>query len=367
MFIHIRGILARHVMKQLLLPFFCCFFGFIFLFFIGDLQDDLSDLLKNKNQQDNAYGSIIQYFLFIIPAKIHLITPMALLLATMYCFSNLNRHNEINAVRSSGISIFRLGLPVFIFALLMSCFLFVSNEYLQGYFNQKAKIIHTELTGKTDDKSTFAFTIGSAKEGWRQWEMNYMEDGLYSDIDLQYIGKDSKPKWSISAKKARLTEDQGWVLTDVTRKDHTASLQKGAPTFHQKIVFAHVQDNPIKMRHFNQIKSHMTIRDVNDRLNSQIQQSAEQQQRLRVKYYALIFTPFGCMLSVLLGIPLSITQQRQGALASSAKALGIMLAYYIVLQMFQKFGNSGHLPAYIAGSVPTLSFIGLGIYISSKK
>ena len=292
---------------------------------------------------------------------------MALLLATMYCFSNLNRHNEINAVRSSGISIFRMGLPVFLFALFMSGLLFVSNEYLQGYFNAKAKALHFELTGDSDEVTTFSFTVGNEEKGWRQWEMNYLEDGKYSDIDLQYIGSDSKPKWSICAEKATYTTEKGWTLINATRKDHTASLKAGAPTFHKQIAFSQAQDNPIKMRHFNKVQTHMTLKEIDARLNSEIQQPQEQQQRLKVKYYALIFTPFGCMLSVLLGIPLSITQQRQGALASSAKALGIMLVYYIVLQLFQKFGNSGHLPAYIAGSVPTLSFIALGIFISSKK
>ena len=161
MFIHVRGILARHIMKQLMLPFLCCFFGFIFLFFIGDLQDELSDMLQSKN-----YGDIALYFLYIMPEKIPLITPMALLLASMYCFSKLNSHNEINAIRSSGISLVRMSLPVFLFALSMSVLLFLSNEYFQGYFNSQSEVLHEQLTGKKKFDSHFSFSIVDKNEGW---------------------------------------------------------------------------------------------------------------------------------------------------------------------------------------------------------
>ena len=85
---------------------------FMFLFFIIDLQDQISDMFK---QEGNSLVDIGLFFLFILPEKIPLVVPMSLLLGTMYCFSNLNRHNEINAIRSSGISIFKMSIPVFIF------------------------------------------------------------------------------------------------------------------------------------------------------------------------------------------------------------------------------------------------------------
>jgi lipopolysaccharide export LptBFGC system permease protein LptF len=44
-----------------------------------------------------------------------------------------------------------------------------------------------------------------------------------------------------------------------------------------------------------------------------------------------------------------------------------MIGYYILLHVFVNFGNSGMLPAFIAGSAPTLFFLILGLVVSLKK
>ena len=360
MFIHINGILARHIMKQLLLPFLCCFFGFIFLFFIADLQDELSDMMQSKNYQDIAL-----YFLYIMPEKIPLITPMALLLASMYCFSKLNSHNEINAIRSSGISLVRMSLPVFIFAASMSLLLFLSNEYFQGYFNSQAEILHEKITEKKKFDSHFSFTITDKDEGWRNWELNFERDGVYSDVDLTYANNEGNLLWTIAASRAEFSQEKGWILYNASRTDHTN--MNNAPESFAELPLPKIHDDPIKMRNFNKMGRHITIKQINQRLDPAVVISEEKERKYKVKYYSLIFSPFACLLSVLLGIPLSVTQARQGTLASSAMALGIMIGYYLLVQVFERLGGTGDLPAFIAGSFPTLSFIGLGVFISLKK
>ena len=362
MLIHTYGILARHIMRQLLVPFLCCFFGFLFLFFIGDVQDELGDMLKKENQ---SAIEVFFYFMLVLPEKIPLITPMALLLGTMYCFANLNRHNEINAIRSSGVSTFKLSIPVIIFSFLMSICLFLSNEYFQGYISGKASALHEKLTGEKAYSNELSFTV-ALENGERQWTLKFNEDGSYSRISLTRINNIGNIEWTIDCHRAEFSKENGWKFYDGNKSKFNENNFPLAPEAFKEISLADVKDDPLKMRQYSNLAG-LTIGEINRRKNSSVRFSEQDNLVMDVKLYSLIFTPFACLISVLLGIPLSITQQRQGALASAAKALGIMIAYYVLLQIFQNLGNNGILPAFIAGSAPTLFFLIFGLYISIKK
>ena len=209
MLIHTHGILARHIMKQLLVPFFCCFFGFLFLFFIGDVQDELSDLMKNGNSAFQVFS----YFIYILPEKIPLITPMALLLGTIYCFSNLNRHNEINAIRSSGISTFKLSLPVIIFSFITSLCIFTTNEYFQSHLSSQATSLYENLTGEKAYSNELSFSVAS-DEGERQWSLIFNEDKSFSRISLAQVNLDGNIKWTVDCHKAVFSKEDGWKFFD---------------------------------------------------------------------------------------------------------------------------------------------------------
>jgi lipopolysaccharide export system permease protein len=360
MIIHFYGILARHVVRQILIPFCCCFLGFLFLFFIADLQDELSDMLGHKN-----YFNILIYFLYKLPEKIPLILPMSLLLGTMYSFSNLNRHNEISAIRSSGISLTQLSVPVFILALLASGFLFISNEYFEKYFNQEASRLYQEITNETPDNESVAFAVNTT-EGTRLWNFT-LADEKYSKISLSQNDIEGNPLWTIDAANGQYTAGEGWSFQNLIKTTYDKNWFPSPPLKLSNKTLNDIDDDPVKMRRYHNFSQHLSLNEINERLESNVQFSPFEQQIMKVKYYSLIFSPFACMISILLGIPLSITQQRQGALTSSAKALGIMIAYYVVSQVFQNMGNAGHLPAFIAGSLPTISFISFGLYISLRK
>ena len=361
MTIHLYGILARHVLRQVLIPFFCCFFGFLFLFLISDLQDELSDMLKLEHTN---YFEVCLYFLYILPEKIPLILPMSLLLGTMYSFSNLNRHNEISAIRSSGISIPQLSVPIFFLSLCISFMLFSSNEYFQSFFDKEASRLHEVVTGKSDKNKTVSFSVNS-DDGQRIWNLTFEDQG-YSRISLAQNDTDGNPMWTVDASKGDYT-DEGWSLKNATITQYNKEWFPSAPEKHSELKLENIQDDPVLMENYHNLGQHLTLAEIDKRLNSNVQFSPRETRILTVKYYSMIFTPFACMISVLLGIPLSITQQRQGAMASAAKALGIMIGYYIIVQLFQYLGNGGRLPALVAGAFPTLSFLVRGIYISLKK
>lgn len=360
MTVHLYGTLARHIIRQILLPFLCCFFGFLFLFLIEELQNNLSDMLEHKNSLEVA-----MYFIYVLPERIPLILPMSLLLGTMYSFSNLNRHNEISAIRSSGISIAQMSLPAVVLSLFMSFVLFATNEYFRGYFDKEATRIITTAKGEEDQQQSVSFSVNS-DDGKRIWNLTFESEG-FSRISLAQYDPKGNPLWTVDAANGSFSDTEGWRFINGIRTSYSEKWFPSAPEKFTTLTIDNLEDDPQKMREFHNFNRHLTLSEISERLNSSIQFSPSETRIMNVKYYYMIFSPFACMLSILLGIPLSITQQRQGAMTSSAKAIGIMIAYYVVEQLFQNMGNAGHIPPIVAGSLPTLGFLTLGAFLCFKK
>ena len=69
-----------------------------------DLFDDI--------QQNKVKGVVVfHYYTFFTPSIVHLLTPVAVLVAVLITFGVMARYNEITAMKAAGLSIYRIVLP----------------------------------------------------------------------------------------------------------------------------------------------------------------------------------------------------------------------------------------------------------------
>jgi len=87
---------------------------------------------------------IIKYYIFYIPYLIILVLPIAMLLASLFSLSQMANHNELTAIRSAGISLTRILIPLFIFGLLISTFALGFGEKIVPSANQEKTKIEDE-------------------------------------------------------------------------------------------------------------------------------------------------------------------------------------------------------------------------------
>lgn len=80
---------------------------------IGNILIDLQYYLENPKAH-NKVGLILYAYIFKAPWLSQLILPFALLASCSYMFSNLVSHNEIIALLSAGVSIYRISRPLII-------------------------------------------------------------------------------------------------------------------------------------------------------------------------------------------------------------------------------------------------------------
>src|SRR6266446_946081 len=130
-------LLDRYLLRELLVPLGYCLGGFLVFWIAFDLFGNLGVFQTNRLRGPD----VAEYYLFKAPEFLVVVLPIALLLALLYTLTNHARHHEITAIRSAGVSLWRLCLPYLVVGLGLSLLLFMVNELWAPQGSERAQRI----------------------------------------------------------------------------------------------------------------------------------------------------------------------------------------------------------------------------------
>ena len=109
-------IMSRYVVVQFAMPFGVSTLAFAVVFVVIDLVDRLSSFID----REVGLATILSYYLCYLPYIVVLVLPMAVLLAGLFCMGGLIQRGELLAMKSAGISLYQVVIPLQILALAIS-------------------------------------------------------------------------------------------------------------------------------------------------------------------------------------------------------------------------------------------------------
>ena len=178
--------LDGYIMRAFLVPFFILLFAFTLLFIIMDMYNDVSDFLDNEA----SVRVSIEYFTLKIPGNIRFILPITVLLACMYALANLGRTRELTAIRASGISLSRCGLPIFIVGFCVMLVNFYFNEQLVPETTRKAEVVRRTVNNKNYVEEINARLQFHSGDRLRSWYFGQFDDDDFQEnVKLKFFGK----------------------------------------------------------------------------------------------------------------------------------------------------------------------------------
>ncbi len=134
----------RYILRKHLGPFFLGLSVLTFVFIIDILYSLLERFLVNK-----VPAMVVLELVGLSLGHVFALTiPMAVLVATMLAFSQMVAENEILAMRSGGISLYRIIAGPLIASLLMTAFMFCFNNYLLPETNHRLKNLMVAVRSK---------------------------------------------------------------------------------------------------------------------------------------------------------------------------------------------------------------------------
>jgi len=390
-------ILDQYLIKQFSFVLLFSLIAFWVIFLIVDLVEHLDDYIDKHA----SIFLVIKYYLYFTPYILVLALPVAMLLSCLFSLGQLARHNELTAMKSAGISLHRILLPLFVFSFLISLITIVCGGAIVPITNQKMMEVKTvEIEKGRGETSLILQNIFVQGEDGRIFYLASYDTKakMGTDILVQKF-EENRLKEQIEAKKVRW-KDNGWLFqdgvemifsdstekielpTDSSRTDTSSSLVPPD----KKDRTSHAMVNP------SEIKEYKTF-DKLFRLDLKIKPEAlirRQKKPEEMGYFELanyvkikkrsgqlvakeetdlnlkISFPLVNFIIVLFGAPIAANPKRSGLAIGFAISLFIAFVYYTLIRMAQSFGYSEKLPPLLAAWITNILFVILGVILLVK-
>lgn len=363
-------VVDRYVLKSFLFWFALLLIGFVLMTHVYTFFDLLSDIVKNQI----AMSRVFTYLFFLTPQLIFDSAPMSVLVAVLITFGILAKHNEITAMKASGISLYRLAVPVLTAALLMSGGLFAFAHYYVPGANRKQDAIRKEIKGKpvqtylhpdrhwvfdpgtTDDPRVFYFKyIDGAQKVMLGPQVFELDPGNFRLLK------------HISAEKARWEPSlHTWVFENGWSRDDPGGPHEKFNNFAgQTATFAEVNERPDYFLQEVLQDQQMNYKQLRAYIR-ELQRSGIETIALQVSYYRKFALPLFALVMALISVPFAFLAGNRGAMAGVAVSFTIAIAYWTIGKLFEQLGDVNLLPAALAAWSPDLIFAMAGMYFFTR-
>ena len=359
-------ILDRYLVNRFAQALVYCLFLFMLLFVVIDVFNNLDEFLKSGVN----FRIIATYYLYSIPVILVQVVPMAVLVSILFVLSNLSRHNEVTAMRASGVSSFHILAPYLFIGAVISFGVFLMSEQvvprtsitstsiMEGLIEKGKK----NLADRSIQNATL-FTKGNLMVYAREFEL--ANDTLL-DVVLFEDDPERLLQTKIAAKRA-VYRDGRWTFYETIeyRMDRDGELE-GEPRFAEKMVID-LGAKPVDfLRESLQIE-YMNTKQLEEYISHLRGVSPKLVQKMLVDFHYKIAFPFVSFIVILIGAPLAMRSERGGALLGIGTSVALVTLYYGINSMVLAFGKGGHLPPVFSAWFSNLFFAGLGIYLIKTR
>ena len=143
-----RGIFPRildeYVVREFVTMFLLVLAGFVLLMIVFTFFDLVGDILRNHI----ALTMVGEYLVNLTPSMLYQIAPLAVLIAALVTFGVLNRNSEIVAMKATGISLYRLVVPIVSIAACLAVSLFLFDQYYLPQANRRQEALRNIIKGR---------------------------------------------------------------------------------------------------------------------------------------------------------------------------------------------------------------------------
>jgi lipopolysaccharide export system permease protein len=357
-------ILDKYIIKELMGPFFFGIASFTSIF-IG--TSTLIKIAQYMTKYGASLGTGIQLFIYSLPAIVVLTFPMAMLLASLLSFGRLSGSSEITAMRSGGLSFYRLATPVFIVAFGVSIFSVMFNELVVPQSNAAYNyIVDYEIRNNNTLKTQEHIIIKDVKDGVLE-RLTYARTFDQATSTLEGVAIEEFNNGTLvrveNAPKA-IFKDNRWVMYNGIIHDLTPEGKLDRTLqFEQQIM--PVDKTPVAISREQKKPEEMTIKELKQQIRT-LQREYVKTSAYEVELHQRLSIPMACFIFALIGTPLGLQPHR----ASSSIGLGISIIiifiYYSITAITTALGSGGAIPAVVAAWLPNIIGIIAGFFLVRK-
>jgi lipopolysaccharide export system permease protein len=323
--------------------------GSFILFTMVDLFDHLGSLLDNHA----TVSQTLRYYLFKGAWIIDQVLPIAALMATLFTIGSMARYLELTALYSSGLSLTRIGRPLFIAGLLLTVAALGWREYVLPEANlRKWRVWEVEIHKKTEKMRPTRQIAATGPDGRLYYAKKY-DPNTHTVTGLKVLGMDGAVvRENLDAERAEW-DGEHWILHQGTRRDFSGESE--VITTFETLKAADLAITPGGLYRTRVRQENMNIRQLIQHRDL-IRQTGGDPTTLDVDIQFQLAFPLVNFIVVCLGLILASGPRKTTVASGFGLTLAVGFGYYLMMMFGRSLGHSGILPPVVAG------WAGNGVY-----
>ena len=353
---------------------------FAFLLLMGAVVKDMLDLLAEGHMTIPIFLRLIQ---LRFPDLLVYALPVGLLTGILLTMGRLSAQNEVTALRSAGVSIFRLSSSVIVFAILGAMASLVVNFYygpraMASFRQEKEAIIQKNPLSFIQEKtfvrgfSGLVIYVGD-KNGdelndlwiWQLDDENRVKQFIRAESGEVRYNQDQNTlvlvpyRGSFEARDPEAPEDFRKVRTALSFE--TTSLVLPLDEIFGKVTF----QKKLKWMTFQELQG--VESDALAKMSSsnpEIREAGEERyHKAKMAFHEKFAMGFSVISFAMIGVPLGIRSSRQETSANLFLAMGLALGYYIMMMSISWMDGLHQYRPDLLFWIPNFIYQGIGCWL----
>ena len=351
-------ILDRYLIKQFIQTILFGLIAFTLIFVVIDMMENLDDFID----QNVPSMMILQYYLVFMPEIIRLITPVAVLLASLFTAGKMSSLNEITAIKAGGISLYRFMAPFILVSFLISAISVYVGGYLVPLANKHKVFI--EQTYMKKGIVYFGSNIFFQDTKSRIVTINYYDiaNKQAHQVSIQEFNPVDKTRLLKRTDALRMRYDEQkncWTLFNGTIREISDSSEVMEKFIEHE--FYGLNFKPEDVMKKQRKPEEMTLAELSDFANEQ-KRTGNDPTSILIEYQSRIAYAFASVVVVFFGLPISANRRRGGLAIQFGINLLITFVYLVFMKVSQAFGKNGVLDPLITAWIANLVFLVAATY-----
>jgi lipopolysaccharide export system permease protein len=359
------GILPMYLIRKFIGTLGGIFLAIIVLFVVVDYVSNLSRF------ENASLWEVTVFYWYYLPWLVQIMSPIVILLAAMLSIGSMARWNELTAMKTSGMNVRQLAMPLLFLGVILAGLSF----YLGEKILPQANYLRRELVDNIG-KQRIVKKHGSVplnQEYRRDFYYFLNEQNTYffkefrtNPTKADIVWRETVSDSSIIQKtiaKSLIYKDSAWFFIDGSvrtfQKNSVALLQ--FDTLKDTLLKTYPSDMVAQIRS----PEEMSYWELNNFVEK-TKKRGEDVSRYKAQLYFKLALPVMNFIVVLLGISISARAGRKGGAVLFGIGLILTFSYYIISQFGLVFAQNGQIPPLVGAWFGNSLFLLIALFLYTR-
>ena len=353
-------LLDRYVVRNFLQVYLYCIAGFISIWLIFDISDNISTFL------DEHLGFLVaaRYYATQIPQVFVILLPVSLLLALLFSLGRMSRANEVVSMLTAGVSLPRILLPLIAIGLLTVAATMALNYSLAPHAELARKTILEQAHARSE--STIEGQIFRNRTNSRTWFIQNFRPHGKTFNNVQVLQQDAHNNITtnyLAGRASYRAETKTWELENVkvVHYDRTGNITE--EQIYPSLKIDDWSETPFRLSSANAHAEYLSVPELREYLHFNADFPSTLLAPFRTHFQYRLALPWTCLVVVWIAAPLGVGYSRRGILSSVAAAVVLVFSMNFLTHLFLALGEGDRISPWLAAWAPNFLFTAIGLYL----